>query len=286
MNATILPLTSAEYHADPAVRPSLSNSIAKILIEQSPAHAWLAHPRLNPNYVAEEESRFDIGTAAHMMLLEKRVDGIVIIDAPDWRTKAAKEARDAARANGQTPMLRKHFERTEKMVIAAHQFIETTELAGILQTGSVEQTLLWEDDGAHCRAKPDVFSADRRIMLDYKSTENAEPEAFIRQIGRMSYDLQAEWYVRGGKALTGKEPTFIMLAQEILEPYACSLFALSNAYRDVGKYKVSRALSIWNKCVRDNSWPAYSTQIQYAEPRPYDIIDPAALEVETETDSE
>jgi hypothetical protein len=92
--------------------------------------------------------------------------------------------------------------------------------------------------------------------------------------------------VRGGKALTGKEPTFIMLAQEILEPYACSLFALSNAYRDVGKYKVSRALSIWNKCVRDNSWPAYSTQIQYAEPRPYDIIDPAALEVETETDSE
>lgn len=273
MNASLLPLTSAEYHADPGVRPSLSNSIAKILIEQSPAHAWLAHPRLNPNYVPDEESKFDIGTAAHMMVLEKRVDGIVIIDAPDWRTKAAKEARDVARANGQTPMLRHQFDKTEQMVVAAHNFIDTTELAGILVTGSTEQTLMWEEDGTYCRCKPDILSADKRIIVDYKSTENAEPEAFIRQIARMSYDLQAEWYTRGIKDMTGVEPIFVFLVQEVSPPYACSLISLSNAYRQVGQSKVERALAIWGKCVRDNSWPAYGTQIRYAEPSPWQMID-------------
>jgi hypothetical protein len=286
LNAHLLPLTAAQYHADPSLKPSLSNSIAQILIDQSPAHAWLAHPRLNPNYMAEENSRFDLGSAAHMMLLEKRVDGIVIIDAPDWRTKAAKEARDAARANGQLPVLRYQFEKMEQMSIAARQFIDTTELAGILETGSMEQTLLWEEDGTFCRCKPDILSADKHIVLDYKSTDNAEPEAFIRQIGRMSYDLQSEWYVRGVKKLTNFEPVFVMLAQEITAPYACSLVALSNAYREVGKVKVSRALAIWNKCVRDNAWPAYSTRISYAEPSPWQVIEEMETEVATDDTEE
>ena len=273
MNATLLPLTAAQYHADPAIRPSLSNSIAQILIDQSPAHAWLAHPRLNPNYEPTEDSRFDIGSAAHMMLLERRIDAIVIVDAADWRTKAAKEQRDAARANGQLAVLRYQFERMEQMVIAARQFIDTTELAGILETGAAEQTLMWEQDGAHCRCRPDLMAAGNAVVLDYKSTENAEPEAFIRQIGRMSYDLQAEWYVKGVKELTGSEPTFVFLAQEITAPYACSLISLANSYREVGKSKVSRALAIWNKCVHDDHWPAYSTRIHYAEPTSWQLTD-------------
>ena len=72
------------------------------------------------------------------------------------------------------------------------------------------------------------FSRSARI-LDYKTTENAEPETFIRQIGRMSYDLQAEFYVRGGKAVIEREPIFIFLAQEISEPYSCSLVGLANS---------------------------------------------------------
>ena len=43
------------YHADPADAPSLSASIAKILIAETPLHAWTAHPKLNPNFVREEK---------------------------------------------------------------------------------------------------------------------------------------------------------------------------------------------------------------------------------------
>jgi hypothetical protein len=284
VNASLLPLTAAEYHADPCIRPSLSNSIAQILIDQSPAHAWLKHPRLNPSYESESESRFDIGSAAHMMMLERRIDGIVIVDAPDWRTKVAKEARDAARANGQFPVLRYQFEKMEAMTIAGRQFLDTTELAGILETGSAEQTVTWDENGTFCRCRPDLLSSDKRIVLDYKSTENAEPEAFIRQIARMSYDMQAEWYVRGIKELTGTEPAFIFLAQEISPPYACSLIALSNAYRVIGQEKVRRAVAIWNSCMASNKWPSYSNRISYAEPSPWQMIEELEPESNTETD--
>jgi len=59
------------YHLDKSNNPpSLSRSVAHILLTQTPYHAWLAHPRLNPDYMPDEDSKFDIGTATHAMLLE------------------------------------------------------------------------------------------------------------------------------------------------------------------------------------------------------------------------
>jgi hypothetical protein len=271
-------LTAEQYHADPCPTASLSSSIAKILTTQSPLHAWYQHPRLNPDFQAEHDSRFDIGSAAHMLLLEKRSDAIVIVNADDWRTKAAKEARDAARANGQIPVLARYFDVMSKMAVRARAFLDTTELVGMLDTGNAEQTILWQEGSSWCRCRPDLISADRRVFLDYKSTENAEPEAFIRQIGRMSYDLQAEFYLRGGKAAIGHEPVFIFLAQEISEPFSCSLIGLANSYRAVGQAKVERALAIWKSCTESNNWPSYSAQIAYAEPRPWELTEMEAAE--------
>jgi hypothetical protein len=266
MNARILICTDTEYHADPAPQPSLSSSIAKILLEQSPRHAWLAHPKLNPNFVPEEDERFDLGSAAHSMLLEGDASPIVWIEADDWRKKATKEARQAARDDDKLPLLLKYRAVLEAMVVEAHRFVASSELADILNTGDAEQTVIWQEAGTHCRARLDLLSAGRRIILDYKSTENAEPNAFIRQIGRMGYDIQAEFYALGIKALTGQEPTFVFLAQEITPPHSCSLVALSNAYREIGQSKVSRALRLWAYCLSRNEWPAYTNRICYGEP--------------------
>ncbi|WP_242401117.1 hypothetical protein [Acetobacter okinawensis] len=44
----IYDLPEAQYHADPCPTPSLSNSVARILLDESPMHAHFSHPRLNP----------------------------------------------------------------------------------------------------------------------------------------------------------------------------------------------------------------------------------------------
>jgi hypothetical protein len=117
------------------------------------------------------------------------------------------------------------------------------------------------------------MSPDRRICLDYKSTSSAAPDFFSKQIGRMGYDLQSEFYTRGISAVTGGETTFVMLAQEITPPYACSLMSLSNTFREVGKLKVTRAIDLWTKCVTKNEWPGYTSKILYAEPTPWQLTD-------------
>ena len=57
------------YHADPSPRPSLSSTLARVILDQSPLHAWTRHPRLNPFYESEDRKTFDIGRAAHRAVL-------------------------------------------------------------------------------------------------------------------------------------------------------------------------------------------------------------------------
>ena len=66
--------------------PALSSTIAKILLTQSPYHAWCAHPALNPDYVEQQKDEFDYGKAAHALFLERREDGLAVVEADDWRT--------------------------------------------------------------------------------------------------------------------------------------------------------------------------------------------------------
>jgi hypothetical protein len=272
MDAGLHDLTASRYHSDPAPVPSLSSSVAKTLITQSPLHAMLQHPRLNPNYAPEYDGTFDLGTAAHAMLLERDGSRIVWCEYDDWRTKAARSVRESVREAGKLPLLVKYRLTLEAMVKAARAAVEKSELQDILDTGKPEQSILWEEKGCWCRSRLDLLSKDRSVILDYKSTTNAEPEHFIRQIERMSYDLQAEFYTRGVDKISGAvrpKPRFVFLAQEVTPPYACSLIALSNAYRAVGQAKVERALLLWAECMKKQQWPSYTNQICYAEPPPW-----------------
>jgi hypothetical protein len=62
-------LGDAEYHADPAPERGVASTLARVILSQSPLHAWTAHPRLNPAYEPVEKKTFDIGRAAHRAVL-------------------------------------------------------------------------------------------------------------------------------------------------------------------------------------------------------------------------
>lgn len=272
-----------EYQADVVtVEPSLSSGLANILLSQSPRHAMLAHPRLNPHYQREEDSRFDLGAAAHCLLLERDSAPIVWCEFNDWRTNAAREARDAARAKRKLPVLAHYKEPLMAMVRVAREFVESSELGGILDTGTAEQSIFWRETRVWCRARMDMISQDRSVILDYKSTTDAQPEAFIRQIGRMGYDVQSEFYTRALGNRSADHRTdwnsgvlFLFLAQEITAPYSCSLIGLSEAYKEIARVKVDRALRIWGECLKANEWPTYDSEIRYAEPTAWEL---AAIE--------
>ena len=149
----IYDIPAAEYHADPCVEPSLSASVANVLLQKSPAHARLAQPRLYPGYEPEESDRFDLGTAAHALLLERDDSNIVWVAHNDWRTAAARTARIDARAQGKLPILSRYQGVLDQMVMLARQAVNDSPLAGIFERGKPERTLCWQDEGIWCRAE-------------------------------------------------------------------------------------------------------------------------------------
>lgn len=263
-------IAAAEYHSDPCETPSLSASVAKILVEKSPLHAWCAHPRLNPNYKPEESETFDYGTAAHAMLLEGRRSGLRVVEADDWRTKGAREQREIARAEGKTPILARQLSNVERMVLAAKAKVHQSELAGIFEQGKPEQTLIWREGKVWCRARLDWLTHKFVVdTLDYKTTQNAEPGAFCRSLWGLGYDVQEAFYRRGLRALGRPDPRFVFLAQEVEPPFACSLISLDPQSQAIGDAKVEEAIRLWGRCLEADKWPGYPTQIAYSDAPAY-----------------
>ncbi len=268
----IYTMPADRYHADPVVEPSLSSGIGRTLIYRSPAHARAEHPRLNPDLEPENDERFDLGSAAHALLLEGE-NRMEVVSADDWRTKAAREARDAARAAGKHPVLLRQFADVNAMVEVAKSAIARCEdLGGLtLADGVPEQTLIWKEGGAWFRARPDWTSHDRRIKLDYKTTDqSANPLDWWRTIASMGYDFQASFYQRGDRVLGGPEDSsFIFMVQEKSPPYAVSFIGLPPSYIALADAKVDQAIADWQRCIRTNEWPAYSPRIHWVEPPQY-----------------
>lgn len=260
-------LDHATYHADNFLpEPSLSSSIAKLLVTPgaTPMHARHECPRLNPEFEPEESEKFDLGAAAHAYLLHDE-RAFSIIAANDWRTKAAQEARTAARAAGKIPLLAEQAERVLDMVAAARVQLDAVEewdaffLPG---HGEPEQTMVWNEDGIYCRARLDWRPNTGRIFPDYKSTAaSADPDLWQRTMYGMGADIQAAFYLRGIKALKlCDRPEWRFVVQENYKPFALSVIGLAPGALDLADRQVERAIAIWSECRRENRWPGYPTR--------------------------
>lgn len=265
----IYTLPMAEYQADPWDKPSLSSGIAKLLVQRTPRHAWHAHPRLNPNHRPQESSKFDYFSACHALLLEGE-DRMAVIHANDWRTNAAKAERDAARAEGKFPILAHQRDQVFAMRDAMWSAITANPDFGgrTLLDGKPEQTLLWKEGETRLRARPDWWSHDQTLMLDYKGTEgSADPSTWIRTALSLGFDIQDAFYMRGAWSLGAPEGLkFVFAVQEDTDPFACSFVALDPAFLALAGEKVEAAIALWNRCVTTNHWPGYPSRICYVEP--------------------
>jgi hypothetical protein len=254
-------LPSAEYHADPAPLPSLSSTIAKLITAKSPHHVWHACRRLNPNYVSVERKTFDIGTAAHRAVLGCGDDYVAIpeeILAANGAatTTAAKAFVADARARNLTPLKQSEVEQIEAMQVAA--VLKLSEYGIKLDPERSELAALAEIDGVWCRAMYDNVPADPTLPIyDYKTCEDASPQACMKSIINYGYDVQAAHYQAVWKAITGEDRKFVFIFQEKPAPHEVTLITLSGSFRDVGEARAARARRIWGECLSTNSWPGY-----------------------------
>lgn len=259
----ILDMDDVTYHRDPIQRGSLSSSELRRLNE-CPARFHWYRTTGQQDFSAE----FDLGHAAHKLVLGAGA-AIVPIDAPDWRTKDAREARDEARAANQIPMLRKEWDVACGMAKALVDHPLASKLIDH-DHGSPEASLFWQHtEDVWGRARIDWLPDNigrRRILVDYKTSVSADPDDFGKAAARYGYHQQDDWYRRGFAALHPNEPEpgFVFVVQEKRAPYLVSVVELDPYAREIGRSLNDRAVKRYQECVATGEWPGYPPTVHQA----------------------
>ena len=237
-------LPEQEYHAD---RESLSVSGAKLIL-QSPAK--YRHRLDNP----EHRDVFDFGTAAHRLVLGVGSE-LSVVDADDWRGKGAREARDAARLNGHTPLLAKDYARVQAM---ADKLSEHTTATALLSHGRPEVSAYADHDrtGVRMRGRFDWLNED--MLVDYKTAATCEPRRFGQAAASFGYDMQAAWYLDLARA-NGLDPRgFVFIVQEKEPPYEVACIQLDPYAVEAARNLNEHALERFRDCTESGIWPGHT----------------------------
>ena len=248
-------LPEQQYHAHPA----LSSSGARKLLPPS-CPAVFDWERRNP---PEGKSVFDVGSAAHKLVLGAGL-AIRVIDAENWRTKAAQEQRDEARAHDEIPLLTHEYEQVRGMAdaLGLHPVAEQ-----LFTEGTPELSLFWRDDrsGVDCRARLDWLTANvlgEPVIVDYKTCASADPRALARSVLSYGYHVQHVWYVEAAKATAvAEDPGFLFVCQEKNPPYPVTVVALDAETVALGTRRARRARSIFARCQETGEWPGHADDV-------------------------
>jgi hypothetical protein len=268
----------ASYIADPCPEPSMSKGVVKTLFEKTPLHAHHEHPRLGGNN-GESSSRADKGSSAHQYALggESRIHFVEALNkdgeqVADWRTKAAKEERDEARADGKIPMLQKDRQKLEDMGGKAREFIAAN--FGEVDT---EQTAIVKRNGVWLRCRPDIVKKGAELWVDYKTVTNADQAAWVKStMFSAGYDIQGTNYAIAAQELAGiVSPIILFMLQELEPPFAISVVGLDEPAIELAARKIDAVSPVWRRCLDSDTWPGYS-------PKPYWAMPPTYVEWDVE----
>lgn len=248
------------YHSDPVAGGSLSSSgIKKLLAPGCPAifKHWREHG-------GEHKPAFDFGRAAHREVLGVG-DDVVIIDADDYKSKAAREQRDEAYAAGLTPVLPHEDAQIKAMAIELRRHPMAAALLDPA-AGEPERTLVWQDpeSGVWCRLMTDFLRrpvfGQRLLVVDYKTAAEVDPESIQKAVANYCYYGQGAWYCEGVEALgmSSGAAAFILVFQRKTAPHLVTCVQLHPDDIGRGHDRNRKARDLYRHCVERDEWPGYA----------------------------
>lgn len=206
----------------------------------------------------EHKEAYDVGTLAHALILEGSLDHLVVeVDAKDYRTNKAREARDAAYAQNKIPVNNTERDTMLAPVEAMRDAVLDHPIAADLLTGhDPEVSIFWEQSGVPMKARIDALHTDRKLAVDLKTVRSARPNDFKRQISDLGYYVQAAHYLNGLKEVTGQEFDWLFVAVDKSEPYVVSVHRMSKDSLIEGAVRIGHAIDRYQSALA-RGWTGY-----------------------------
>lgn len=247
-----------DYHADPVAGGSFSSTQAKQILK-SPAHlrAYLDSPRV-------EKKEFDFGHIVHAGVLGVGLQ-VEVFDFPDYKTKAAQDAKKVAYAAGKVPVI----ERDYAPARAAIKAVKEHAIAGPLFAGAgkPEDSAFGIDPttGLWLRGRFD-WTTPNRILVDLKTTRDGSPRAFARSAHDLGYPVQDAFYRHVYELATGQPPTgFVFVTVESSAPHLVDVHELETEWAQIGQQQMHRAITRYKQALDTNNWPGRPAVINTLE---------------------
>jgi len=247
-------LSAEYYHAAKGV----SHSMLKHL-HPTPAHL---QTYLSEKHEPTPEQLF--GTLVHHKVLEpnRPLPQIAIkTKAIDFKTTAGKEWREAQKAAGRLIVTETEFQDIDGCVnaIAQHPFCRKIFAVGESEVSIFKRYTL---GGTVLRKARLDWIPEGNALVDVKTTKDASPEAFAKEVLNWRYHSQAAYYldiVNDSLERPTKE-CFIFVAVEKKPPYAVAIYNLVPKAIGKGRALNIADLATYIECSQSNHWPAYSPE--------------------------
>lgn len=248
-------LASDGYHRGAGISKSGLDAIAR-----SPAHYRWHREHPEPASAVQR-----LGIALHCAVLEpehfasrftRRPDGV------DKRTKAGREFMAGLETGGKVILSAEEWEHVEGMASA----IRSHPVASLLiEAGEAETSVYWREGELLCKCRPDWIDTNHDLLIDLKTTRDASFSAFGRACAQYRYHVAAAWYQDGCAVAGIRADSMVFVAVESSAPYCVAAYTLPERAIQIGRTLYRRDLETYARCVRENAWPGYPTEVRELE---------------------
>ena len=243
------------YHNSSAISRS-----KLMLLDKSPYHFW--YETLSGLAKKQEATpAMNIGSAFHTMLLEPVKFQMEFAVSPkiDRRTKQGKEEWEAfsKESEGKIILSDDQFSKISKMVelVSKHEIVTT-----LLDEAVYEQSIFWTDKetGLQFKTRPDIWSS--KMVVDLKTTNNANIYSFSRSALEYGYYLQAGMAFEACKSIGKPFDMFVILACEKEEPHVPAVYIMKEEALNFGIEQFNAYKRRLKECLDSNKWEGYLVQ--------------------------
>tara|TARA_R110002012_G_scaffold51785_5_gene133479 strand:- start:1232 stop:2080 length:849 start_codon:yes stop_codon:yes gene_type:complete len=239
-------MTNEAYHSTDAI----SASFIKSAILTSLFQARFGKSDIN-KLVAQ------IGTATHSEVLEPEKKNVVLSKEETRRTKAYKEQEAACEAAGKVLLTQKDYDLVQGLAYGVHvkdDHDKNITIGGLRNDPACAKLLNAKDriceasifveheSGMMLKCRPDIFSSELKIMGDVKTTQDASPAGFHREIWKRLYYAQASFYLMVAQMAGFDLNQFGFLAVQKTYPYLAHYHVMDDEAIQYGKELVYRTL--------------------------------------------
>lgn len=228
-------------------QPELSASDVKAI--NSNPHRWFA----NRGHERVPTPAMILGSAVHAFILGDDEE-VVALDVENFKTVAARQARDEALDAGKYPLTNDQHDQARAMADAVRA---NPDVKPLIASGKSEVSFFSEHDGTGqpIRGRVDWVDVGACRIVDFKTGDSADPEKFAKQAGRMNYHVSAANYgdAWGSHAGTGPwDVLFVVIERDY--PYTCSVVKLGPSSIDLGRRAFTRGIHTYRQASLTDSW--------------------------------